>query len=76
LGEFASSFSRAFRCVVKLLVCALSRFFMEALRAMSFPLRNHDDLSRTLQLMWDMSHVGRQPSVCTLHHSLFSFLFF
>jgi hypothetical protein len=25
---------------VKLLVCALSRFFLEALRAMSFPLRN------------------------------------
>ena len=40
LGEFASFFSRAFRCVVKLLVCALSRFFLEALRAMSFPLRN------------------------------------
>ena len=28
------------RCVVKLLVCALSSFFLEALRAMSFPLRN------------------------------------
>ena len=25
---------------VKLLVCALSRFFLEVLRAMSFPLRN------------------------------------
>ena len=32
--------SRAFRCVVKLLVYALSSFFLEALRAMSFPLRN------------------------------------
>ena len=40
LGEFASFFSRAFRCVVKLLVCALSRFFLKALIAMSFPLRN------------------------------------
>jgi hypothetical protein len=40
LGEFASFCSRAFRCVVKLLVCALSSFFLEALRAMSFPLRN------------------------------------
>ena len=28
------------RCVVKLLVCVLSSFFLEALRAMSFPLRN------------------------------------
>ena len=33
-------FFRAFRCVVKLLVCALSSFFLEAFRAMSFPLRN------------------------------------
>ena len=33
-------FSRAFRYAVKLLVCALSIFFLEALRAMSFPLRN------------------------------------
>ena len=40
LGELASFFSRAFRCVVKVLVCALSSFFWEALRAMSFPLRN------------------------------------
>ena len=40
LGEFASFCSRAFRCVVKLLVCALSSFFLEALRAMSFRLRN------------------------------------
>ena len=39
LGEFSSFCSRAFRCVVKLLVCALSSFFLEALRAMSFPLR-------------------------------------
>ena len=38
LGEFASFCSRAFRCVVKLLVCVLSSFFLEALRAMSFPL--------------------------------------
>ena len=33
-------FSRAFRCAVKLLLCALSSFFLEALRAMSFPLTN------------------------------------
>ena len=32
--------SRAFRCVVKLQMCALSSFFLEALRAMSFLLRN------------------------------------
>ena len=40
LGKFASFCSSAFRCVVKLLVCALSSFFLEALRAMSFPLQN------------------------------------
>jgi hypothetical protein len=39
LSEIASFCSRAFRCAVKLLVYALSRFFLEALRAMSFPLR-------------------------------------
>jgi hypothetical protein len=38
LGEFASFCSRAFRCAVKLLVYAFSSFFLEALRAMSFPL--------------------------------------
>jgi hypothetical protein len=38
LGVFASSCSTAFRCVIKLLVCALSSFILEALRAMSFPL--------------------------------------
>ena len=38
LGEIASFCSRAFRCVTKLLVYALSIFFLEALRAMSFPL--------------------------------------
>ena len=40
LGEFAYFSSRSFRCVVKLLMCALSSFFLEALRAMSFHLRN------------------------------------
>jgi hypothetical protein len=35
LGEFASFCSRAFTCPVKLLVCALSCFFLEKLRAMS-----------------------------------------
>ena len=40
LGEFDSFCSKSFRCVVKLLMCALSNFFLEALRAMSFPLRN------------------------------------
>jgi hypothetical protein len=39
LGDFASFSSRAFRCAVKLLVYVLSSFFVEALRAMSFPLR-------------------------------------
>jgi hypothetical protein len=36
---FSSFCSRAFRCAVKLLVYALSSFFLEALRAMTFPLR-------------------------------------
>ena len=40
LGEFASFCSRVFRCAVKLLVYALSSFFLEALRALRFPLRN------------------------------------
>jgi hypothetical protein len=39
LSEFATYCSRAFRCAVKLLVNAHSSFFLEALRAMSFPLR-------------------------------------
>jgi hypothetical protein len=39
LGEFASFCSRAFRCAVKLQVYAFSSLFLEALRAMSFPLR-------------------------------------
>ena len=38
LGVFASFYSRAFRCTVKLLVYAFSSFFLEALRAMCFPL--------------------------------------
>jgi hypothetical protein len=37
LGGFASFCSTNFRCVVKLLVYALTRFCMEALRAMNFP---------------------------------------
>jgi hypothetical protein len=37
LGEFASFCSRVFRCAVKLIMCALSRFFLEAIRAISFP---------------------------------------
>ena len=40
LGVFVSFCSRAFRCVVKLLMCALSSFFLETLGAMRFPLRN------------------------------------
>ena len=39
LGEFASFHSRASRCAVRLLVYALSSFFLEVLRAMSVPLR-------------------------------------
>jgi hypothetical protein len=38
LGVFASSCCRALRCAVKLLMYALSNFFLEALRAMTFPL--------------------------------------
>ena len=40
LGLFDSFCSRAFRCVLKLLVCGHSSFFLEALRSMSYPLRN------------------------------------
>jgi len=38
LDVFASFYSRAFRYAVKLLIYALSCFFLQALRAMSFPL--------------------------------------
>jgi len=38
LGVFAPFCSRAFRCAVKLLTYALSCVFLQALRAMSFPL--------------------------------------
>jgi hypothetical protein len=38
LGSICFFFSRAFICIVKLLVYALSCFFLEALRAMSFHL--------------------------------------
>jgi hypothetical protein len=40
LDELASFCFRAFRCAVGMLVYALSSFFLEAQRAMSFPLRN------------------------------------
>jgi hypothetical protein len=39
LGEFSSFCSRAFSSAVKVLVYALSSFFLEVLTAMSFPLR-------------------------------------
>ena len=39
LGEFASFCSRTFSCAVKLLLYPLSSFFLEAFKAMSFPLR-------------------------------------
>jgi hypothetical protein len=38
LGVFASFYPRTFRCAVKLLVYALYSLFLEALRAISFPL--------------------------------------
>jgi hypothetical protein len=38
LGVFASFCSRAFMCTVKLLVYALYSFFLETLRALTFPL--------------------------------------
>ena len=40
LGEFDSFCSRAFRCAVKLLIYFFSSFFLEAFRAISFPVRN------------------------------------
>jgi hypothetical protein len=39
LGVFTSFCSRAYRCAVKLLMYALSKFFLAALRTMSFPLQ-------------------------------------
>ena len=40
LGEFASFSSRVFRYAVRLLMYAVSSFFLEVLRAMRFPLRH------------------------------------
>jgi hypothetical protein len=47
LCVFASFCSRAFRCAVKLLVYALSSFFLEAFRTMSFTLRTAFIVSHT-----------------------------
>ena len=47
--NFLPFFSRAFRCAVKLLVCALSSFFLEALRVMSFLLGTPFILSHKLE---------------------------
>ena len=52
LGEFSSFCSRTFRCVVKLLMCALSSFFLDALRAMCFPLRNASLCPISLGMLW------------------------
>jgi hypothetical protein len=49
MGVFASFCSRAVRCAVKLLVYALSSFFLETLRAMSFPLSTAFILSRKFE---------------------------
>ena len=38
LGEFPSCYSRGFRCAVNLLLYLLSSFYLEAFRAMRFPL--------------------------------------
>ena len=47
LGEFASFHSRVSRCAVRLLEYGLSSSFLEAFRAMSFPLRNPFIVSHT-----------------------------
>jgi hypothetical protein len=57
LGEFASFCSRAFRFTVKLLVCALPSFFLEALRAMSFPLRTAFTVSRKIGYVMELTDV-------------------
>jgi hypothetical protein len=46
LGEFACFHFRASRCAARLLVYALSSFFLEVLRAMTFPLRTSFILSQ------------------------------
>jgi hypothetical protein len=52
LGVFASLCSRAFRCAVKLVVYVLSSFFLEALRAMSFPLTTAFIVSHSFSMMY------------------------
>ena len=49
LGEFASFFSTASRCDVRLLVYTLSSFIFEALRAMSFPPRTAFIVSHNIE---------------------------
>jgi hypothetical protein len=56
LGEFASFCFRAFRCAVKLLLYALSSFFLVALRAMSFPLRTAFIVSNKFGYEWLQFH--------------------
>jgi hypothetical protein len=66
LGEFASFYSRAFRCAVNLLVCALSSFFWVALRAMSFPLRTAFILSHKFGYVVASFSVNSKKSLISL----------
>jgi hypothetical protein len=50
-GVFASFCSRAYSCSVKLLVYALFSFFLEALRAMRFPLTTAFIVSQSLGML-------------------------
>ena len=68
LGEFASFSSRAFRCAVRLLVYALSSFFLEALRAMSFPLRNAFIVSHRFGYVVASFSLNSKKSLISLFH--------
>ena len=52
LCEFSSFCCRVFSCAVRLLVYALSSFFLVALRAMSFPLRSAFLVSHKFGMLW------------------------
>jgi hypothetical protein len=74
LDEFASFCFRGFRCGVKLLVCALSIcfifyfLFLEALRAMSFPLRNAFIVSRKSGYVVASFSFSSKKSLISLFH--------
>jgi hypothetical protein len=72
LGVFSSICSRAFICAVKLTVYDLSSFFLEALRAMSFSLRNSFILSHMFGYVVASFSLNSKKSLISFFISSFS----